>query len=197
MHKKRLFSFSFYLTTFLASIAILLTSTTFFSTGANAVDIKQCLFSNMTGVVNLDGKPVANVRLVRTINYNKDIVDETVTDENGHFEFPAVFRNNYAGKILPMEFVVSQLIIAHHDGKEFEMWSGVKRKPEENAESRGKPLVVSCELGLEVAHHVSINNSPITSLCVWDVESDPVEELILFDTDAEEREELMNKNKES
>ncbi len=181
----------------LVSFAVLAIANIFFSSGANAVTIKQCLFSKMTGVVNLNGKPVANVRLVRTINYNKDIVDETVTDENGNFEFPAVFRNNYAGKILPMEFVASQLIIAHHEGKEYEMWSGVKRKPEENAESQGKPLVVVCELGLEVAHHVSINKSPITSLCVWDVESDPVEDLILFDTDAEEREELMNKNKES
>jgi hypothetical protein len=127
----------------------------------------------MTGVVNLNGKPVANVRLVRTINYNKDIVDETVTDENGNFEFPAVFRNNYAGKILPMEFVASQLIIAHHEGKEYEMWSGVKRKPEENAESRGKPLVVSCELGLEEKYHIWVNNSPISSLCKWNVEPDP------------------------
>ena len=150
------------------------------------MDIKQCLFSNMTGVVNLDGKPVANVRLVRTINYNKDIVDETVTDENGHFEFPAVFRNNYAGKILPMEFVVSQLIIAHHEGKEYEMWAGVKRKPEENAESRGKPLVVSCELGLEELNYKGVDGSPITSLCTWDAEPDPIRDYSLFEEDNED-----------
>jgi hypothetical protein len=170
---------------------------TIFSSGASAVSIKQYLFSTMTGVVNMHGEPAANVRLVRTINYNKDIVDETVTDEKGYFEFPAVHRNNYAGKILPMEFVVSQLIIAHHEGKEYEMWAGVKRKPEENAESRGKPLEVTCELGLEVAHHVSIDNSPITSLCTWGVESDPVEELILFDSEAVKKEEVMKKDKES
>jgi hypothetical protein len=171
--KKSLRSFSFFLTILLVSFAALAIANIFFSSGANAVTIKQCLFSKMTGVVNLNGKPVANVRLVRTINYNKDIVDETVTDENGNFEFPAVFRNNYAGKILPMEFVASQLIIAHHEGKEYEMWSGVKRKPEENAESRGKPLVVSCELGLEEKYHIWVNNSPISSLCKWNVEPDP------------------------
>jgi hypothetical protein len=171
--KKSLRSFSFFLTILLISFAVLAIANIFFLSGANAVTIKQCLFSKMTGVVNLNGKPVANVRLVRTINYNKDIVDETVTDENGNFEFPAVFRNNYAGKILPMEFVASQLIIAHHEGKEYEMWSGVKRKPEENAESRGKPLVVSCELGLEEKYHIWVNNSPISSLCKWNVEPDP------------------------
>ncbi len=174
MNKKNFLSFSFYLITFRASVAIIATSTTFFSSGANAVSVKQCLFSKMTGVVNMQGKPVANVRLVRTINYNKDIVDETVTDENGYFEFTAVHRNNYAGKILPMEFVVSQLIIAHHDGEEYEMWAGVKRKPEENAESRGKSLVVSCELGLEDDNFLSVEGSPITSLCTWDVEPDPI-----------------------
>lgn len=149
------------------------------------MSIKQYLFSTMTGVVNMHGEPVANVRLVRTINYNKDIVDETVTDENGYFEFPAVHRNNYAGKILPMEFVVSQLIIAHHEGKAYEMWAGVKRKPEENAESRGKPLEVICELGLEEENYIRVNGSPITSLCTWDVESDPVKKYKFFDDEDE------------
>jgi 5-hydroxyisourate hydrolase-like protein (transthyretin family) len=184
--KKSLRSFSFFLTILLISFAVLAIANIFFLSGANAVTIKQCLFSKMTGVVNLNGKPVANVRLVRTINYNKDIVDETVTDENGNFEFPAVFRNNYAGKILPMEFVVSQLIMAHHEGKEYEMWAGVKRKPEENAESRGKPLVVSCELGLEEEHYIRVNGSPVTSLCIWDVEPDPVKNYKFFDDEDEE-----------
>jgi hypothetical protein len=186
MNKQNVISFTLSLLTLLFSVVFLTTSTTFFSSGANAVDIKQCLFSTMTGVVNLHGKPAANVRLVRTLNYNKDIVDETVTDENGHFEFSAVFRNNYAGKILPMEFVVSQLIIAHHEGKAYEMWSGVKRKPEENAESRGKPLVVTCELGLEEKYHVWVNDSPISSLCTWDVEPDPIRDYSLFEEDNED-----------
>jgi hypothetical protein len=45
--------------------------------------------------------------------------------------------------------VVGQLIIAHREGKEYEMWSGVKRKLEDNAKYRGKPLVVSCEIMLK------------------------------------------------
>jgi 5-hydroxyisourate hydrolase-like protein (transthyretin family) len=179
-------SFSFYLLTFLTSIAVIAMFITIFSSGASAVSIKQYLFSTMTGVVNMHGEPAANVRLVRTINYNKDIVDETVTDEKGYFEFPAVHRNNYAGNILPMEFVVSQLIMAHHEGKEYEMWAGVKRKPEENAESRGKPLVVSCELGLEELNYKGVNGSPITSLCTWDAEPDPIRDYSLFEEDNED-----------
>ena len=110
-----------------------------FSYGVYAVGVKQCLFSEMSGVVNFEGQPAAGVKLVRMVDYDKPQYDETVTDENGHFHFLAIFRTSLLGQILPMEFVVAQQIIAHKDGNEYEMWSGTKRKPEENNESRGKP----------------------------------------------------------
>ena len=53
------------------------------------------------------------------------------------------------------------------------MWSGIKRKKEENSESRGKPLVVTCELTLEDRNYLTVNSGPIFSLCTWDVEADP------------------------
>jgi len=132
---------------------------------------KVCLFSKMSGVITLDGQPASNARLVRTVNLNKDIVDETTTDENGNFEFEAQFTRTIT-KFLPQEFVASQVILVHHEGKEYEMWAGVKRKPEENIESRGKPLIVKCELNSE-RKVIEVNSSPIISLCTWDVEPDP------------------------
>ncbi len=131
---------------------------------------KVCLFSNMEGVIKLNGKPVSGAKLVRTVNLSKDEVDETSTDENGNFKFEAKFARSL-GKILPQEFAVSQVIIVSYEGKEYEMWSGVKRKPEEDIESRGKPLVVECELNSE-EKLIKVNNSPIFSLCTWDVEPD-------------------------
>jgi len=71
-----------------------------------------------------------------------------------------------------MEFAVSQVILVHYKESEYKMWSGVKRTEEENAESRGKPLVVECELNSE-EELITVNRSPIFSLCKWDVESDP------------------------
>ena len=131
---------------------ILLILLLIFSYGVYAVGSKgigrQCLFSEMTGVINFEGKPAAGVKLVRMVDYNKKEYDETITDENGNFHFPGVYRNSLLSKVLPMEFVVGQQIIAHKDGKEYEMWVGVKRKPEENTESRGRPLIVDCELTL-------------------------------------------------
>ncbi len=131
---------------------------------------KVCLFSKISGVIKLNGEPVSNARLVRTVNLSSPETDEASTDENGYFEMPAVFKRTIA-KYLPQEFAVSQEIIVHYDGKEYRMWSGVKRKPEENSESRGKPLVVTCELNSEKSM-IKVNNSPIFSLCTWDVEPD-------------------------
>jgi hypothetical protein len=138
-----------------------------FSYGVHAMSAKPCLFSGMTGIVNYEGKPAANVRLLRKIE-EKDI-DETITDENGYFEFKVIYQKKSLLSFLPMEFVIKQEIIAFKDGIEYEMWFGVKRKREENSESRGKPLVISCELTLEERNHISVNDSPFFTLCTWDV----------------------------
>lgn len=151
-----------------------------FSVGVSAVSIKQCLFSEMTGIVNFEGKPAPGVKLVRMVDYDKKQYDETVTDENGSFHFPAVFRTSILSKFLPMEFVVGQQIIAHKDDKEYEIWVGVKRKPEENAESRGKPLIVDCELTLPKQPFITVDGSPISSRCTWDVEADPERDFSYF-----------------
>ena len=132
---------------------------------------RVCLFSKMSGVITLNGKPAAGAKLVRTANRDGVKTDETITDANGHFEFPAMFERT-AAKYLPQEFVASQIIMAHYEGKEYEMWNGVKRKPEENSESRGKPLIVECELTNE-RKLITVNRNPIFTICKWDVEPDP------------------------
>ncbi|WP_415225912.1 DUF6795 domain-containing protein [Psychromonas sp.] len=159
---------------------ILLILLLIFSYGVTAVSIKQCLFSEMTGVVNFEGKPAAGVKLVRMVDYNKAQYDETVTDENGKFHFSPIYRSSLLSAVLPMEFVVAQKITAFYDGKEYEMWSGTKRKSEENSEARGKPLHVSCELTLPELNFIIVERSPIFSLCTWDVEADPDDRSSLF-----------------
>ena len=136
-----------------------------------ATDIgKLCLFSQMSGVITINNEPVRNARLVRTVDYSGKQTDETTTNEQGEFEFPVVFARSIA-KYLPQEFAASQEIIVYYNDKEYTMWSGVKRKPDENSESRGKPLVVKCDLNNE-EKLIKVNNSPIFSLCTWDVEPD-------------------------
>lgn len=131
---------------------------------------KVCLFSPISGTITLNGKPVVNARLVRTGDRDGPRVDETVTNELGYFEFPAMVERTIT-KLLPMEFVASQKIVVSHGGKDYEIWSSIKRNPDENTESRGKPLVVTCELNSE-ERSILIDRVPIHSLCRWDVEPD-------------------------
>ncbi len=137
---------------------------------------KVCLFSEMSGVLTVNGEPASNVRLVRTAKWQTEQRDETMTDEHGHFHFPMLTERTVA-KFLPMEFVASQDLRALHDGSEVRIWGGVKRVPEENAESRGEPLVVPCDLAAE-EELITVNDGPILSRCTWNVEPDPSEDWI-------------------
>jgi hypothetical protein len=139
---------------------------------------KVCLFSAISGVITLDGMPVTSARLVRIGDRDGAKTDETTTDENGYFEFPAMLERTIT-KFLPMEFVASQEIIVHYNNQEYSIWRAVKRNPAENTESRGKPFIVKCELSGEETH-LRVNNSPIFTLCSWDVEPDPKINMELF-----------------
>jgi hypothetical protein len=145
-----------------------------FSSGAASANLldagKVCLFSKISGVITLNGKPAANAKVIRTVNLNKDKTDYTYTDENGYFEMPAVYQRTVT-KFLPQEFVAKQDIVVHHNEKEYDIWSGVKRTREENAEARGENLNVQCELKSEKSIKM-VNNSPYISRCVWDTEPD-------------------------
>ena len=110
-------------------------------------------------MITLDGIPAANAKVIRTVNLNKDKVDYTYTDENGYFEMPAVFQRTVT-KFLPQEFVAKQDIVVQHDGKKYDIWSGVKRTREENAEARGEKLNVQCELNSEKSIKI-VKNSPL------------------------------------
>jgi hypothetical protein len=150
---------------------------------------KVCLFSGISGVIMLDGKPVANARLVRTADRDGAKTDETMTDKDGRFSFPAMFERTVA-KYLPQEFVSAQQIHVHFEGKNYEMWTGVKRKQEENTESRGKPLVVKCELN-SARNTIYVDHAVYITMCTWDVEPDPIKvwkDEDLFDNSMEQKE---------
>lgn len=131
---------------------------------------RVCLFSKMSGVIKVDSIPVSGLKLIRAVDYSGLKSDETATNSEGYFEFPVIYDRSIK-KLLPQEFSVSQSIVAEYEGKEYKIWTAVKRIPDENSESRGKELIVECELNQE-ERLIKVNNSPIFSLCVWDVEPD-------------------------
>ncbi|WP_152558676.1 carboxypeptidase-like regulatory domain-containing protein [Endozoicomonas numazuensis] len=131
---------------------------------------KMCTFSKISGVILNNGEPVTHAQVIRETDYEKKFTDQTTTDENGYFEMPALFVRSIA-KYLPQEFVVGQLIKVVIGDREEQIWSGVKRTIDENAESRGKPLVVSCDLANE-KQSFRVDGSLFTGKCQWDVEPD-------------------------
>lgn len=131
---------------------------------------KVCLFSGMSGVITLNGNPVVNARLVRTADRDGSKTDETTTDDYGYFEFPAMWERTIT-KYLPQEFVAAQEIILIHEGVKHEIWSAVKRKPDENAESRGEKIELKCELSNE-EQHFWVAGTPIHTRCTWNIEPD-------------------------
>lgn len=48
------------------------------------------------------------------------------------------------------------------------MWVGVKRKAAENAEARGNPLVVKCDLSWEPME-IQVDGGVYITRCKWDV----------------------------
>ncbi len=126
-----------------------------------------CTFSAISGHIYNHGKPIGNSRVIRTTDWQKKKIDETVTDENGYFEMPALYESSVAN-ILPMEFVVSQTIDVVVDGEKFEFWSGVKRSKNENTEGQGRPPIVRCELS-EKRKSIMFDRQIFMTKCTWAV----------------------------
>jgi hypothetical protein len=108
------------------------------------------LMSEMQGqLLDVGGEPVAEVRLVRSWDWawrNHQGSDETITDADGRFCFPAVTGRSLTARILPHEPAIRQRIIAHHAGEESQIWSAIKRNYREGGELAGRPLRVRCGL---------------------------------------------------
>lgn len=134
-----------------------------------------CLFSSSSGIIRPDGKIIKNAKVIRTIDEADKFVDETTTDENGYFEFPSSFRRSLL-HILPHEFAVGQMIIVIVDGKEYDIWSGVKRSRIEHGEGRGVLIYLECEL-LNEKKFITVNGQTFYSLCKWEVDEDQPEDI--------------------
>lgn len=106
------------------------------------------LMSEMEGrLVDASGEPAAGVGLVRTWDWawrNHQGSDETITDANGRFRFPAVTERSMTARLLPHEPNVTQVITAHHGVGETRIWLAVKRNYNDDGELAGRPLRVLC-----------------------------------------------------
>ena len=107
--------------------------------------LKVCLFSEVAGVVVVDGKPIAGAKLLRTVKLNDTVhSDETESNAEGKFHFDAMFTNSI-NKLLPIEPYLPQKIIISYNGREFLAWELDKHNFDEEGELLRK-IHISCDL---------------------------------------------------
>lgn len=95
---------------------------------------KVYVFSKMEGVVMKDGKPVEGAVIKRTADHYNDkaYYDQTVSDENGHFEFGAITTRYFWSFMF--DTVVRQVVYIEHEGTRYLGWDAFKN----NAHHRGE-----------------------------------------------------------
>ncbi|MEO9529734.1 DUF6795 domain-containing protein [Roseibium sp.] len=106
------------------------------------------LFSEVSGTVVLDGKPVEGARVVQITLWSKPgaVPENTVTtDKNGQFSFPEISRSAGFSNLVPGEITIVQKINIEFDGKEYRGWLNTKTNYEREGE-RNRPLRFICDL---------------------------------------------------
>jgi len=109
------------------------------------------LFSAVVGVVTLDGAPMADVEVERRYRWSWTDAEgsEVVrTDEQGKFAFPVITGSSFTARWFPHEPVVTQVIVVHHEGEEFEAWRYTKHNYHPNGELH-RSLDFICDLAME------------------------------------------------
>ena len=139
--------------------------------------MKVNLFSEMRGVVTLDGQPVSGVTLTRTAipNNDKEYTDSTVTDAEGRFHFNKM-ETSMLLKILPGDSTVAQEVIIEHDGKRYIAWktaaTGDNDKGELNeldaiGTERELTIDLTCELTANSTDKAGAYTTVISGICSW------------------------------
>jgi len=106
---------------------------------------KVCTFSHVVGTVTLNGQPVKNALVKRSIDWKSKFEDSTKTDDSGWFELPELSERSIS-KFTFTEIVITQKIIVEYDDKDYIIWLNTKMNAEANSELGGAPLKLTCEL---------------------------------------------------
>ena len=114
-------------------------------------DTTMILFSQVQGTVTRNGQPVEGAEVVQKVLYKSEgEVPEAITrtGSGGGFNFEEISRDA-PKRWLPGEITITQSIVIHHDGKEYQGWNHGKEGFEANSELDGRPLRLVCELSTE------------------------------------------------
>lgn len=131
------------------------------------------LFPPVQGRILMDGRPLSGVTVVREATYDDAEIQETVTDQEGHFSFPAwTIKSRTPGKPF-VEDRLRQVIVANHQGSKYVLWYYVTGRIEGEKVIAEKLQTLNCDLkDEEIDHHFVKAENPefthnISSICRW------------------------------
>ncbi len=127
--------------------------------------LTKVMFSAVQGVVLKDGKPLTEVKVLRTFKWTWNDTkqhDETTTDANGKFNFALASRISLITSISPHEPVIYQTIKIIYEGKEHMAWELTKHNYRENGELKGKKINIECKIEKKEGYHI---NTDIWGIC--------------------------------
>lgn len=127
---------------------------------------KVCVFSHVKAKLTKGGEPLANAKVIRRWEWQELREESTTTNNEGEFEFPAIFERSIT-RFFPSELIIGQALYVIVEGEEQKFWSHAKRQPEENSEFKGKPISLICELTNESKLHEEFGSAMLT-LCTWE-----------------------------
>ncbi len=137
----------------------------------------------VNGRLTKDGQPLAGIKVVRDLHYDKSHIDSTTTDADGKFGFPAKsIRSSLPGGIFTQETRVIQTINAELSGQSYLLWDTGQHGIKENPELAIRLKQLSCELNSdEVVYYVPNPQSKIgsehgiTTICRWPFGPEPID----------------------
>ena len=132
-----------------------------------------CVFSNMEGLLTHQGIPAAGAKLTLQLYYYDEKMKpvEIISDSNGYFNFPSVWKKVGLKRFVPHETHASQEIKVHYKGNVFDIWVAGKHSFDEYSELEGRPVNFTCNLDDEPVRidlDMKLKSGLIYTNCKWD-----------------------------
>ena len=139
--------------------------------------MKVNLFSEMQGIVTLEGKPVSGATVTRTAipSNDKEYTDTTQTDNAGRFNF-GVMETHLFLKLLPSNSTIHQKIIIDYAGQQYLAWKILAASDRPNGELNERDVIgteqevfidLVCELTAPETAKAGAYTSAVFGLCTW------------------------------
>lgn len=131
------------------------------------------LCPRVEGRITVDGIPVHDVKIMREVIYDDELIDRTETSELGAFHFDELRIKSRTPSKAFDESRTRQVIVADYKGKRYLLWLHITDSIQEEPVISEKLKRLNCDLkNPETYHHFPMPGKPgltynIKSICRW------------------------------